>query len=302
MANKVAADAHEAPAGTSEASTAFSCEPVVAPISRWRLIAALQIAEAFAAVTSSCSWLRDIGTEESSRPSLFELFRFALAVAVVVHFVLRSLGAYDFGGILNVWRSSATAAAAWTLATAPLLSMLINPERHGALFWRDPFLDWLAGGALIVLVRLAAGYAGAALLLARRLNHNVVVIGNGSEAQLCTRLLRSDRSGAHIVGFISLEDECCDLSRADRDGSFITKFQRLIRMRHVKDVIVATAEGDREQIPDLVRGLLCLPVRVLLWPRSIGVEAEWIASSECKIGEAPLLLASTPPLDGWRWV
>jgi putative colanic acid biosynthesis UDP-glucose lipid carrier transferase len=43
-------------------------------------------------------------------------------------------------------------------------------------------------------------------------------------------------------------------------------------------------------------------VRVLLWPRSIGIEAEWISASECKIGTMPLLMVNTPPLDGWYWV
>jgi exopolysaccharide biosynthesis polyprenyl glycosylphosphotransferase len=34
----------------------------------------------------------------------------------------------------------------------------------------------------------------------------------------------------------------------------------------------------------------------------MGMQAEWVASSECKLGGMPLLVASAPPLDGWRWV
>jgi putative colanic acid biosynthesis UDP-glucose lipid carrier transferase len=68
------------------------------------------------------------------------------------------------------------------------------------------------------------------------------------------------------------------------------------------DVIVATQEHERVRLPELVHGLLGLPVRVLLWPRSCGVEVEWFTHSEYRIGGIPLLLASAPPLDGWRWV
>jgi exopolysaccharide biosynthesis polyprenyl glycosylphosphotransferase len=82
----------------------------------------------------------------------------------------------------------------------------------------------------------------------------------------------------------------------------IAALQPLIQANHVQDVIVATAERDRERLPDLVGRLLCLPVRVMLWPQSVGVEAEWVGTSGCKAGGMPLLLASTPPLDGWRWV
>jgi len=50
-------------------------------------------------------------------------------VALVVHFVLRSFGAYDFDRVLNTLRSSVTAAAAWVLSTAPLLSWSIGLDR-----------------------------------------------------------------------------------------------------------------------------------------------------------------------------
>jgi Undecaprenyl-phosphate glucose phosphotransferase len=229
------------------------------------------------------------------------LLRFSLAVALVVHCVLRSLGAYDFTRILNAWRSSAMAAAAWILSTAPLLSWSNTLDPPEAL-WNSSFSDWLAGGAFIVLVRLAAGYGGVALLSARRLSHNVVVVGTGSEAHYCAQLLQSDRSGASVVGFVATESDCTNRPDADRQANSIARVHRLIQLHQVKDVIVATSEHDRTQLPDLVRGLLCLPARVLLWPRSIGVQAEWIASSKCKIGDMPLLVASAPPLDGWRWV
>jgi Undecaprenyl-phosphate glucose phosphotransferase len=301
MPNKMVADAGEAPVGIVDSSTAFSCGRAVAPISRWRLIAALQVAEALAVAMSSCSWFRDVVPEEGSRSGPFAMLSFAFAVALVVHFVLRSLGAYDFTGILNVWRSSTTAAVAWILATAPLLSTLIKQGPFNAL-WQSLFLHWLDGGVCIVLVRFAAGYAGAALLTARRLNHAVAIVGAGSEAQLCAQLLRADKSGGHPVGFISPEKDCSGLLETERYASFIAKVQQLIQTHQVKDVIVAIAESDKAQLPDLVHRPRCLPVRVLLWPRSIGIEAEWIASSECKVGTTPLLMVSAPPLDGWHWV
>jgi exopolysaccharide biosynthesis polyprenyl glycosylphosphotransferase len=115
-------------------------------------------------------------------------------------------------------------------------------------------------------------------------------------------LLQSDRDGANVVGFVPVEsDGASGLESGEHIGS-ITRLQQLFQLHAVKDVIVATSESERTQLSELIRGLLCLPVRVLLWPPSIGIEAGWIASSECKAGQMPLLLASTPPLDGWRWV
>jgi exopolysaccharide biosynthesis polyprenyl glycosylphosphotransferase len=275
-------------AGASAATAAgVPPRPMVPRVSRWRLVAALQVAEVLAVAISSYYWLRHISTATGGRAGLVELLGFALTVALVVHFVLRALNAHDFATILNVWRSSTTAAFAWILSTAPVLSWSIGPGSYGDL-WLISAQDWLWGGACIVLVRFVAGYAGAALLWMRWLRHNVLVVGSGAEAQLCTQYLRSDQSGANVVGIIAAEE--------------IAELQSLIQTSHVNDIIVATAERDREQLRDLIRRLLCLPVRVLLWPQSVGVEAEWVATSGCKAGGMPLLLASTPPLDGWRWV
>jgi Undecaprenyl-phosphate glucose phosphotransferase len=301
MQNNVETNAREAPTEVIDPSALPSCRPAVACLSRWLLVAALQAAEALVVATSSFIWLNDIITEGGGRAGLYELLRFALAVALVVHFALRSLGAYDFAGILNVWRSSTTAAAAWMFSTTPVLLCSIKLEPLDGL-WQKSFMDWLTGGAFIMIVRLGAGYSGAVLLLARRLNHNVAIVGTGSEAQCCARLLQSDRSGANVVGFLELENDCTNHPSVEWHANFIARLQQLIQLHQVKDVIVATSERDRVQLPDLVRGLLCLPVCVLLWPQSIGVEAEWIASSKCKVGEIRLLPASAPPLDGWHWV
>ena len=302
MLNRIVVDGDKASPGLPASSAArFACGPVVARVSRWRLIAALQVGEALAVAASADIWLSNVLAEEGAQAGPFEMVRFAFAVALVVHFVLRSLGAYDFAGILNVWRSGLTAVAAWMLATAPLFFWVVKLEPLGTR-WQQCFLDWLAGGLLIVLVRLGAAYAGTALLLARRLSHNVAIIGAGPEAQRCAELLKADRSGANVIDFIPLANDDQGQPNTAWRASVIAQLQRLIQINHVKDVIVASSPRDRDQLTDLVNGLLCLPVRVLLWPRSIGVEAEWIASSECKIGDMPLLVASAPPLDGWHWV
>lgn len=302
MPNRAVADAGDVPVGAMDTAAAFSCGPVVARVSRWRLIAALQVAEAIAAATSSGKWLTDIITDGGGgRTGLLEMLRFGVAVAVVVHFVLRSLGAYDFAGILHIWRSSLTGAAAWMLSTAPLLSWSMKLEPHAGL-WQSCFADWLAGAAFIMLVRLAAGSAGAALLQARRISHNVAIVGAGSEAQCCAQSLQQDPGGANVAGFISVVNDSPSHPPAPQHAEVITALQQLIQSHRVRDVIVATSAADRGRLPDLVRGLLCLPVRVLLWPTSIGLDPEWMASSEFKVGGMPLLLASAPPLDGWRWV
>jgi Undecaprenyl-phosphate glucose phosphotransferase len=299
--NRMVADAGEAPVGLVDASGTFSCGPVVARVSRWRLVATMQVAEAVAVAVSSGIWLRDISTAGGGHAGLPETLTFGLAVAVVVHFVLRSLGAYNFGRILRPWRSTVTAAVAWMVSSAPLLSWSIMLQPHNAL-WLSSFQDWITGGALIVLVRLGTSYAGAALLQARRLGHNVAILGDGSDAQYCAQLLRTDGSGTNVIGFVSVRDDGPEgFDDRHHDGS-IARLRELIQSHHVQDVIVATSDQERAQLSELVRGVLCLPVRVLLWPHSLGIEAGWIAGSECRAGGVPLLLTKAPPLDGWRWV
>ena len=298
----MAADGGDIAAGMADPAAAFPCGPVEARVSRWRLIAALQVAEALAAAISSSKWLSDIIVDEGGgRTTLFEMLRFGVAVALVVHFVLRSLGAYDFAGLLHVWRSSLKGAAAWLLATAPLLSWSMKFDSHAGP-WQSSSVDWLAGAACIMLVRLGAGYAGAALLGARRISHNVAIVGAGSDARSCAQLLDRDPGGANVAGFIGMDGAGRSDADVARNAEVTAAVQKLIQSHRVRDVIVATSAADRGQLPDLVRGLLCLPVRVLLWPASIGVDPEWMASSAFKVGGMPLLLASAPPLDGWHWV
>jgi Undecaprenyl-phosphate glucose phosphotransferase len=301
MSNRIALDAGEAPVAVVDAPAAFSRGSVSAPISRWRLVASLQAAESLAVALSSCIWLRDLVTEGGSRASLFALISFGVALALVVHFVLRSFGAYDFRAILNAWRSSMTAATAWVLSTAPLLCWSIGLSPHGGL-WRGSLQDWLLGGAFIVLIRLGAGYVGTALLLARRLSHNVAIVGNGPEARACAQALRADRSGTNVVGLIAADGNCIDWADDEACGHSVAKLQQLIRVHHIQDVIVATSAHERARLSDLIRGFSCLPVRVLLWPPSAGLAAGWVATTECKAGDMPLLVTNPPPLDGWRWL
>jgi Undecaprenyl-phosphate glucose phosphotransferase len=233
----------------------------------------------------------------AGRSRLIELICFSLTLALVVHIVLRSLNAYDFSVILNPWRSSALAIIAWTVSTAPLFFWAIK-SGPSSIFWQPHVLYWLGGSAIIALLRLVHSFCCVTLLGAQRFRHNVVIVGSGTQAERCLQSLHADRSGAAIIGVIAPGG----LRHDDESIRNLAEIQRLIRTRRVSDVIVATSEHDRHHLPDLVRRLLCLPVRVLLWPQSAGVEAEWIATSGCTIGGTPLLVTSMPPLDGWQWV
>jgi Undecaprenyl-phosphate glucose phosphotransferase len=298
MPHKVVADAGEAPERLLEATAELSCRAVVAHVSRWRVVAGLQVAEALAVGTSASSWLTDIVVDGAGKADFLAVMPFAGAVAVIVHLVLRSVGAYGFSTILSVWRSSAMAAVAWMVATAPVLAWSIALDRAP---WHS-IADWLTGVAFIVLVRLGAGTIASALLLARRISHNVLVVGGGSEAQSCLHILRSDPCGENVVGFVPVHEAGGLPCESGGQADFLAWMQEMIRAYQVRDVIVATPDGDRGKLGDLIRGFLCLPVRVLLWPPSIGLEPEWVASSECKVGDMPLLVVSAPPLDGWHWV
>jgi Undecaprenyl-phosphate glucose phosphotransferase len=296
----VVADAGEAPVGLVDASGTFSCGPVAARVSPWCLVATLQVLEAVAVAISSGIWLHDV-SNAVGHAGLREALTFGLAFAVVAHFVLRSFGAYDFSRILKPWRSSATAIAAWMVSGTPLFFWSITLQPNEAL-WLSSMQDWITGGASIVLVRLGISYIGAALLQARRLGHNVAILGDGSDAQYCAQLLRADGNGTNVVGLVPARDSSSDGFDDRRHAGSIARLRQLIQTHRVQDVIVATSEHERALLSELIREVLCLPVRVLIWPRSVGIEAGWIAGSECRAGATPLLLTKAPPLDGWRWV
>src|ERR1700753_169560 len=102
--NRMVAETGEAPGGLVDASGTFSCGPVVARVSRWRLVASLQVAEAAVVALSSRMWLQDVSTAAEVRLGLPGALVFGAAVAVLVYFVLRSLGGYEFGRILKPLR------------------------------------------------------------------------------------------------------------------------------------------------------------------------------------------------------
>ena len=206
ISNRMVADAGEAPVGLVDASGTFSCGPVVARLSRWRLVATLQVAEAVVVAISSGIWLRDIVTVGGGHAGFSGMLRFGLAVAVVVHFVLRSLGAYRFGRILRPWRSSMTAAVAWMLSSAPLLSWSIMLQPHDAL-WLSlfPELDhWRSvdhPGSPRNQLCWRCAVAGATARPQRS------DLGDGSDAQDRSQLLRTDGSGTNVIGFVSVRND-----------------------------------------------------------------------------------------------
>jgi Undecaprenyl-phosphate glucose phosphotransferase len=269
-------------------------------VSRWGTIAALQVAETLVVVANSCFWLAVILSGGGGDPKAAELLAFGVAVAALTHFGLRSSCAYDFVGIMHMWRSSKMAAAAWMLSTGPLLliGLLFAPTAAG----RTVILGWLAGLAGMVCVRLAAARISHAFVRARWLGHNVLIIGTGPEAQRCASLLRADDSGAHVVGLMPLDST--SLTDHNEGGGAVqpSDMQRLINRHEVKDVIISLSSHEQAQLSDLVKSLRWLPVRVFLWPPSLGVQTGLLAGGEYRIGNVPLLLAGGPPLDGWHWV
>jgi Undecaprenyl-phosphate glucose phosphotransferase len=274
--------------------------PRVAWASRWGIIAALQVVEALVVATNSCFWLAVILSSGGGDPKTAELLTFGFAVAVLVHLGLRSRGAYDFVDIMHIWRSCKMASVAWVLSTGTLLFIALFTLT--ATFCRTIILGWLAGLAGLVCVRLAAAQVSNAFVRARWLSHNVVIIGTGPEAQSCANLLRADGSGANVVGLVSVD--CTSLSdRNDGvDAVQLSDLQRLINAHEVKDVIISTSFHEQAQLPDLVKSLLWLPLRVFLWPPSLGVQTRLLAGGGYRIGNIPLLLAGVPPVDGWHWV
>jgi Undecaprenyl-phosphate glucose phosphotransferase len=271
----------------------------VAWVSRWGTIAALQVAEAIVVVTNSSLWLAAVLSARGSGPKEVRLLAFGLAVAALVHFGLRSSGAYDFVDIMHMWRSSRIAATAWVLSTGPLFIACFLTSVTTA---RTVVLAWLVGLAGLVCVRMIAARICHVFVRARWLRHNVLIIGTGPEAQRCASSLRADSSGAHVIGLIPLDGTFLTDRREAGGTASPSDLQRLISVNEVKDVIVSTSLHEQAQVSDLIRSLRWLPVRVMLWPPSLGVQIGLIAKGGYRIGNVPLLLAGVPPLAGWHWI
>jgi Undecaprenyl-phosphate glucose phosphotransferase len=269
--------------------------------SRWGTIAALQVAEVLVVVTNSTLWLAVILSGKAGDPKGEALLlAFGLAMAALVHFGLRSGGAYDFVDIVHMWRSSRMAAAAWVLSTAPasLIAFLLTPVTTG----RMVLLGWLTGLFGLICVRMAAARICQVFVRARWLRHNILVIGTGPEAKRCANSFRADNSGAHVVGVVSL-DTAFLTDRHEGGGAVpLSDLQRLINANDVKDVIVSTSCSEQALLSDLIRSLRWLPVRVFLWPPSLGVQIGLFAKGGYTVGNVSLLLAGVPPLVGWHWV
>jgi Undecaprenyl-phosphate glucose phosphotransferase len=268
--------------------------------SRWGITAALQVAEATVVVINSCFWLGILLSNEEGNFKIVELPAFGFAVAALVHYGLRYHGAYDFDDIMNMRRSCRMAAVVWILSTGTVL--------FAAMFMPTPFLSrvvvfgWLGGLAGIVGVRIAAARIGNAFVRAGWLRHNVVIIGAGAEAKRCADLLRADGSGANVVVLVSMGCKSSSDRSEGAGATHLSDVQRLVSAKKVKDVIISTSFHEQEGLPDLVKSLLWLPVRVYLWPPDLGIQRGFLTGGGYRIGDIPLLLAGVPPLDGWHWV
>jgi Undecaprenyl-phosphate glucose phosphotransferase len=281
-------------------ASAMAC-PRQAWASRWGFIAILQVVEALTVATACCFCLTEFPGNGGAGPNLAEFLASGLAVAGLVHFGLRSRGSYKFVDILRSRRSCKSAAVAWVLFTGPLILIALLFSVRVSFSWTI-LLGWLAGLAGIVFVRLAAALASNALIRAQWLSHEVVIVGTGPEAQRCAGLLRANGSGTNVVGLVSVEGTSLTGQDAGLDAIRLSDLQRLISAHNIKDVIACTSFHEQAKLPELVKSLRWLPVRVFLWPPSLGPQAELLAGNGLRVGNIPLLLAGVPPLDGWRWV
>ena len=270
-------------------------------VTRWRIVAALQVTEAVVVATIGGLWLCRLTAGQSGKTTPAVALLFGLALASGTHFTLRALGAYDLSDIMNAWRSCRAVASAWVISTGALFVLDLQPPSTGAVE-SGPLVGWVAGGVGLILVRLVAAQATSAVIHARWLTHDVAIIGTGREARRCAELLRADRGGAHVAGLVSLAASSSALSDQVLGPAQTTDLQRFIKTRQIKDVIISLSADEQAQLPNLIRFLLCLPVRVFLWPPSLGVNGGLVAGGVCRIGGVPLLLVGVPPLDGWHWV
>ncbi|WP_428488732.1 exopolysaccharide biosynthesis polyprenyl glycosylphosphotransferase [Rhodopila sp.] len=275
--------------------------PSVAWASRWGVIAALQVAEALAVAANSCFWLALVLSRGTGSVEKVESLAVGIAVAAFVHIALQYRGAYDFSEILDMRRSCKSALIGWLLSAGTLSFVAL-------LFVRTPsvgrivILGWLAGLATLVGVRLTVARVADALVRARWLQHNILVIGSGPEAQRCAKLLRADSSGANVVGLVSVDWTSPSDCHEGVDAAQLSDLQRLINAKEVKDVIISTSFQEQGKLADLIRSLLWLPVRVFLWPPSLGVQTGLLTRSGYRMADIPLFLVGDPPLDGWHWV
>jgi hypothetical protein len=172
--------------------------PFVSNVSVRQSIVELQVGKVLAGVGSCFGRLADTPVESGRRAGLIEFTRCPPTVSLAEYFGPYPLRSYGFVVIPHAARPHAATECAWALATGTLLCWTVSPGRPEQA-WQITLFNWLAGGLLLVLVRLAIAQTGRAPLRARSLNHNAVFIDDGAEARGCTQWLRFDRGGANLA-------------------------------------------------------------------------------------------------------
>lgn len=205
---------------------------------------------------------------------------------------LRQGGYYRFDQLLSTWDAIRGIVWRWGLT---LLSLIALSYAFGVT--QILSRPWLLGWAMMTTIGLVVGRFILARTLAqltrsgRSLCRKIVVVGEGTTADLFVQRAGERESGLEVVGrFTSAE-------MAVSGRGAMAAAQRLVENDRLDDVILCLPEEDPAALNQIIRRLSALPVHVALCPDHFWLERG--VSQVTTLGTMPLLTVHKRPLQGW---
>jgi Undecaprenyl-phosphate glucose phosphotransferase len=270
-------------------------------LSRWHIIAALQIAD-FVAIAGSII-LALVVFRHAAADNLVGnqiLAVEALVVGVPLTLAFHLLGVYRYKVLGQAAYSSILVFVAWMVIAGPFL--LLNMGSTAAtMVAADTFLAWsITLVCLLIVIRLLVAQVNKELTRMGLLANTICVVGDGIEARSCIRQAHLDTSNNVLLGCFHADE-----GEAIASGLYVGHVRELpafMRRQRVDEIIVATPVGGTQRLHELITELRCLPVTLSVWPETINLPTQMISTKGNRLGSIPLVPLGGAPLSGWAWV
>lgn len=270
-------------------------------LSRWHMTAAVQIADIVfiagpLAVAAILVGPPDVTAGETRW--IGEAFVTGLALCLVLHIA----GAYRYNLLRRPVASVTTAASAWLAMSVPLFLMIGSAPPAGTQSGQSLVLWYATVACLILMNRLLFSRADRAFSNSQLLAHTICVVGGGREAGRCVRQAQSDPGNVVVLGCFSVAGSDAEPPPYVPYLGDVAALATYIRRLRVDEIVVATPLSEAAGLSNLIADLRCLPVTLSVWPDSVSLPPEWIATAGGRLGAVPLLPVGGAPLSGWSWI
>ncbi|MBR9978322.1 MAG: undecaprenyl-phosphate glucose phosphotransferase [Bacteroidetes bacterium] len=126
---------------------------------------------------------------------------------------------------------------------------------------------------------------------------NVLIVGTKQMApELALRMMQRPELGYRLVGYISPEDERMESVPAVRLGT-LDALQSVVAEQRVETILVCFAEGQTEQLSQLLAQLEGKSIQILLEPQVIGIAPTRLRVTE--LFNTPLIGIKDIPMTAW---